>query len=88
MPNQIDRAEKARRSKQARAVAKATRRTYLESAVGTVLPVLFETEEDGYWQGHSDTYLLVRAEGENLRGRLRNVEITGVSGETLVGKTV
>ena len=88
MPNQIDRAEKARRSKQARAVAEKTRRAYLESAVGTVLPVLFETKEDGLWQGHSDTYLLVRAEGEELRGQIRNVEITGVSGDTLVGKTV
>ena len=88
MPNQIDRAEKARRSKQARAVAEKTRRAYLESAVGTVLPVLFETKEDGMWQGHSDTYLLVRAEGDDLRGQLRNVEITGVSGDTLVGKTV
>lgn len=88
MPNQIDRAEKARRSKQARAVAKATRRTYLESAVGTVLPVLFETEEDGYWQGHSDTYVLVRAKGDKLRGLVKNVEITGIFGEMLVGKTV
>lgn len=88
MPNQIDRAEKARRSKQARAVAEKTRRAYLESAVGTVLPVLFETKEDGLWQGHSDTYLLVRVEGEELRGQIRNVEITGVSGDTLVGKTV
>ena len=88
MPNQIDRAEKARRSKQARAVAEKTRRAYLESAVGTVLPVLFETKEGGLWQGHSDTYLLVRVEGEELRGQIRNVEITGVSGDTLVGKTV
>ena len=88
MPNQIDRAEKARRSKQARAVAKATRRTYLESAVGTVLPVLFETEEDGYWQGHSDTYVLIRAKGDKLRGLVKDVEITGIFGEMLVGKTV
>ena len=69
-------------------MAEKTRKAYLESAVGTVLPVLFETKEDGMWQGHSDTYLLVRAEGDDLRGQLRNVEITGVSGDALVGKTV
>lgn len=50
--------------------------------------MLFETEENGAWQGHSDTYVLVRAEGENLRGELRDVYITGVSGEILVGKII
>ena len=88
MDGQLDRATKALRSKQARAVAAKTREAYLESAVGTVLPVLFETEENGMWQGHSDTYVLVRTEGENLRGLVKNVQITGVSGEMLVGKTV
>ena len=88
MDGQLDRATKALRSKQARAVAAKTRKAYLESAVGTVLPVLFETEENGMWQGHSDTYVLVRTEGENLRGLVKNVQITGVSGEMLVGKTV
>ena len=88
MDGQLDRATKALRSKQARAVAARTRKAYLESAVGTVLPVLFETEENGFWQGHSDTYVLVKAEGENLRGLVKNVEITGISGEMLVGKTV
>lgn len=88
MENQLDRATKAKRAKQAKAVAERTRTAYLESAVGTTLPVLFETEENGAWQGHSDTYVLVRAEGENLRGELRDVYITGVSGEILVGKII
>ena len=40
------------------------------------------------WQGHSDTYVLVRAEGDDLRGTVKNVEITDVSGEILVGKII
>ncbi len=88
MAGQLDRAEKAKRSKQARAVAEKTRQAYLDAAVGTVLPVLFETEENGWWQGHSDTYVLVKAQGENLKGVVRNVQITDVSGQMLVGKTV
>lgn len=88
MDGQLDRATKARRAKQAASVAERTRRAYLESAVGKTLPVLFETEENGMWQGHSDTYVLVRAKGEKLRGTVKLVEITGVSGEILVGKTI
>ena len=88
MNGQLDRATKARRAKQAAQVAGRTRRAYLESAVGKTLPVLFETEENGMWQGHSDTYVLVRAEGDNLRGTVKTVEITGISGEILVGKII
>ena len=88
MDGQLDRATKARRAKQAASVAERTRRAYLESAVGKTLPVLFETEENGLWQGHSDTYVLVRAEGEKLRGTEKSVEITDVSGEILVGKII
>lgn len=88
MDGQLDRASKSRRAKQAALVAEKTRRAYLESAVGKTLPVLFETEENGLWQGHSDAYVLVRAEGEKLRGAVKNVEITGVSGEILVGKII
>ena len=88
MDGQLDRATKARRAKQAAQVAGRTRRAYLESAVGKTLPVLFETEENGMWQGHSDTYVLVRAEGDNLRGTVKTVEITGISGEILVGKII
>lgn len=88
MPGQIERAEKARRSKQARAVAENTRRAFLQSQVGKVLPVLFETQEQGLWQGHSDNYLLVRAEGEQLHGQVRNVLITLCTGDALVGKVI
>ena len=88
MPDQIDRATKARRSKEARAVGAETRKAFLESQVGKILPVLFETEEGGYWQGHSDNYLVVRATGKCLRGVVKNVKILGVSGENLVGTAI
>lgn len=88
MDGQLDRATKAKRSKQARAAAKRTRLAYLESCIGKQLPVLFETEENGFWHGHSDTYILVKAKGSELRGTVKNVEITDVSGEMLVGNIV
>lgn len=88
MDGQIDRATKAKRSKQARAVVAETRRRFLESMIGKTLPVLFETKEGECWQGHSDNYLEVRAEGENLRGTVHNVRIDAVSEGILVGNVI
>ncbi len=88
MDGQIDRAVKAKRSKQARAVVAETRRAFLESMVGKTLPVLFETQEGELWQGHSDNYLEVRAGGEALRGTVHNVRINAVSDGILVGNVI
>ncbi len=88
MDGQIDRAVKAKRSKQARAVVAETRRAFLESMIGKTLPVLFETQEGGLWQGHSDNYLEVRAGGEALRGTVHNVMISGISDGILVGNII
>ena len=88
MDGQIDRATKAKRSKQARAVVAETRSAFLESMIGKTLPVLFETQEGECWQGHSDNYLEVRAEGENLRGTVHNVRIDAVSEGILVGNVI
>lgn len=88
MDGQIDRATKAKRSRQARAVVAETRRRFLESMIGKTLPVLFETQEGECWQGHSDNYLEVRAEGEDLRGTVHNVRIDAVSEGILVGNVI
>lgn len=88
MEGQIERAEKARRAKQARLTAENTRRAFLDAQIGQILPVLFETQEEGLWQGHSDNYLLVRVQGEELHGLVKNVEITQRVGDTLVGKVI
>ena len=88
MDGHIDRATKAKRSKQARAVVAETRRAFLESMIGKTLPVLFETQDGENWQGHSDNYLEVRAEGENLRGTVHNVRINEVSDGILVGNVI
>lgn len=88
MDGQIDCATKAKRSKQARAVVAETRSAFLESMIGKALPVLFETKEGECWQGHSDNYLEVRAEGENLRGTVHNVRIDAVSEGILVGNVI
>lgn len=88
MDGQIDRATKAKRSKQARAVVAETRRAFLESMIGKTLPVLFETQEGECWQGHSDNYIEVRAPGKSLRGTVHNVRINSVLDGILVGNVI
>jgi len=88
MPGQVPKAEKARRAHEAQAVADELRADYLARQVGRVLQTLFETEENGVWTGHSDNYCTVTARGTDLRGLVKNVKISGVSGENLVGDLV
>ena len=60
-------------------------RDYMLSALGTELCVLFESECEGGFVGHSDTYLSVYAAGENLRGQLKKVRIVSADDELLRG---
>ena len=85
MPDQVPKREKEERARRAIALAARMERRWLERQTGRTLPVLFEEEKDGWWQGHAPNYALVRAKGEGLHNRLLNVEITGVDGGTLAG---
>jgi len=85
MPEQCERAVKARRAHEAQRAADAMRRRFLEESVGRTLPVLFETEEESGFLGHSDTYLPVLAEGKDMRGLVREVKIRALDGDKLVG---
>ena len=86
LPDQLTQAVKARRAHEAKAVSEETGREFLEASVGQVLPVLFESTEGAGSLGHSDTYLHVRVPEQGLRGRLRNVRITGVKDGILEGR--
>ena len=86
MPQQCSRAVKERRAREAKAVAEEMKAAFLASCVGQTLPVLFETQDGEFFTGHSDTYVLVRARGEKLRGRTLNVLITGTDGGVLTGE--
>jgi threonylcarbamoyladenosine tRNA methylthiotransferase MtaB len=85
MPDQCQNAVKSHRAHEAQQVANEMHSAFLRSNIGNTLPVLFETEEDGLWTGHSDSYVLVSAAGEALRGTVRQVLITESRGEVLFG---
>ena len=88
MPGQLTHAAKDRRAAEAQAAAEEMQLAYLNAQLGKTLPVLFETEQSGMWQGHSDNYCEVLAEGTELHGIMKNVQITAVEGKKIVGKIV
>jgi len=85
MPGHLTNAVKSARAKQAQSIAGEMQKAYLESMVGKNLRVLFETEKDGKWSGHSENYCEVVSAGENLHSLVRNVQIKSVNGKKLVG---
>ena len=88
MPDQCSRAVKEARAHEAKAAAVEMKQDFLRASVGQVLPVLFETGEGGYFTGHSDTYVLVKARGKALRGKTLDVRITSVDGGELTGEII
>ena len=85
MPGQIPAAGKEDRARRAIALGEELERRWLERQKGRVLPVLFEEEKNGLWQGHTPHYALVRARGEALHNQVLDVEITGAEGGALTG---
>ena len=81
MDGQLPRAEKEARVRRANVLVRKLQENYLQSCVGKVLPVLFEHPDEG----HADNYCLVRVDEAQERGSVKNVQITGVDGERLVG---
>lgn len=88
MPCQCENAVKSRRAHEAQKVADEMHRDFTRGSIGQTLPVLFETEHDGVWTGHSDTYILVKARGEALRGKICPVSIKLAQDESLFGEII
>lgn len=88
MTGHLTAAEKSKRAAQAQTLAAKMTENFLKSCVGRSLSVLFESEDAGTCTGHADNYAGVCVRETQLRGLVKNVLITGVSGEMLVGKVV
>lgn len=77
---------KEERSHAAIAVADAMTAAYRESMIGTVQPVLFEEPSEGYFTGHAPNYVRVYAAGEDLHNQVRNVRISGIFQDGVLGE--
>ncbi len=59
----------------------------LKSFINKELDVLFETEQNGYWQGHSSQYIKVLVKSkDNLKNKLLKVKINSKRLDFLVGE--
>ena len=85
MPDQCPKRVKEERAHEAQRLCDSMHRDYLRGCVGQTLPVLFESEEDGFCTGHSDTYMPVKVRGTALRGQLRKVLVERAESGTLCG---
>ena len=89
LSNQVTRAEKARRSRLMSEATLKTEHKFLNSLVGKVFPVLFETVQDGFLEGYTANYSRVRVRTDKpYTGEILNVKIISAENEYCVGEIV
>ena len=85
---QVDEKVKHERVNRLIALSHELNENYAKSQIGKTLRVLFEKEENGYYVGHGDNYLLVKVPSDKqLIGQLKNVIIDSYD-EILIGRVV
>ena len=75
MPNQIDGNIKEERSHKLIELSEKNEKDFLKKYINKDVEVLFEQEDNGFFKGHTNNYLVVKCKGENLGNRLVNVRI-------------
>ena len=66
-----------------------TEHKFLNSLVGKVFPVLFETVQDGFLEGYTANYSRVRVRTDKpYTGEILNVKIISAENEYCVGEIV
>ena len=88
MPGQHNNDTKESRSRGAIAVAEEMSLCYRQNLIGTTQAVLFEEKSGDYFTGHAPNYMKVYAEGENLHNQVKNVRITAVYQDGVVGTII
>lgn len=88
MENQIDERIKHDRVNRLIDLSHQLNRAYAKSQIGQTLRVLFEKEENGFYIGHGDNYLLVKVQSdEQLIGQIRDVIIESYD-DILFGRVI
>ena len=85
MPGQHNNDTKESRSRGAIAVAEEMSLCYRQNLIGTTQAVLFEEQSGDHFTGHAPNYIKVYAEGEDLHNQVRNVRITALYQDGVVG---
>ena len=85
MPMQHPNAIKEQRSRDAIAVAAKMSENYRKNLIGTVLEVLFEEPDGEYFAGHAPNYVKIYAKGENLHNQIKQVNISALHQDGVIG---
>lgn len=90
MTGQIDGNVKKQRSHEISKIEEEIRQEFLQKQIGKTLSVLFETKSDmeGFMSGYSGNYLRVNVEEDVSDNEIKNVLITEVKNDELIGKIV
>ena len=76
MENQVDNKIKEHRSKELIEMSNQNQKEYNEQYVGKEVEVLFEENEDVYYKGHTQNYVLVKYKtNDNLENKLKYVKV-------------
>ena len=75
MPNQIDGNIKEERSHKLIELSEKNEKEFLKKYVNKDVEVLFEQEDNGFFKGHTNNYLVVKCKGKSLENILTNVKI-------------
>ena len=86
MPGQHNNETKEARSREAIAVAQRMSFAYREGLIGTSQAVLFEEPDGEYFTGHAPNYVKVYASGENLHNEVKEVRITALYKDGVMGQ--
>ena len=88
MPGQHNNDTKESRSRAAIAVAEEMSIAYREKLIGSTHAVLFEEQVGEFFVGHAPNYAKVYVRGENLHNEIRNVAVTEVCKDGVLGQIV
>ncbi len=88
MPGQHNNATKEDRSHRAIAVAATLSQQYRQKMVGTVVLVLFEEADGGWYVGHAPNYVKVYVKGQDLHNQVLPVSVTDLHQEGVQGSVI
>ena len=60
--------------------------SYRQALIGSTQAVLFEEAEGEFFTGHAPNYVKVYVSGKDLHNRIRDVRITGIHAEGVLGE--
>ena len=83
----LDPKDANRRSARLRRISARKRNAFYERYLGESVEVLFEQEQDGWWDGLTGNYVRVMARSnKKLRNEFARVRLENIRGDTAIGK--